>query len=355
MRMNEIIREKRKELDLTQEQMAAYLGVTAPAVHKWEKGTSLPDVAILPALARLLKIDLNTLFAYEKELTDQEINLFCNDILLKMQAENYDAGFELAMEKVREFPNCEKLIFNIASLLDGGLTMFCVEDRDAYIKEIELLYERSAKAKDERVRNSANQMLIFKALGKQEFDKAEKLWETLPEVTIDKKRIKIIICNNKGNHEEAIKLLEEKLYVSVSDLQNCLVDLMLSLGRTEREEEMEFCAERLKILVENFGLWKYGKHMADYHMAIIKKDREKTLESLRLMLSSMKQTYYIHDFPLYKEVQTNENGMSQMSLMTNALIENLKKENGVDGNGFLKDDPELLKILEEGSFTSGTC
>lgn len=40
MKMNETIRSRRKELNLTQEQMAAYLGVTAPAVHKWEKGVS---------------------------------------------------------------------------------------------------------------------------------------------------------------------------------------------------------------------------------------------------------------------------------------------------------------------------
>lgn len=346
MRMNEIIREKRKELDMTQEQMAAYLGVTAPAVHKWEKGTSLPDVAILPALARVLKIDLNTLFAYEKELTDQEINMFCNDVMMKMQEQDYDAGFELAMGKVREFPNCERLIYNLAAMLDGSLTLFCVEESQTYSEEIEKLYERAAKADDEKVCNFAKQMLIIKALGKQEFDKAEKLWETLPEVTIDKKRLRIIICINRGNHDEAIKLLEEKLYVSASDLQNCLVDLMLSLGRTEREEEMEFCAERLKILVENFGLWKYGKHMADYHIGIIQKDREKTLKALRLMLSTMNETYYLHDFPLYREIQTGENGMSKMSLMSKALIENLKKENGVDGNGFLKDDEELLGILE---------
>lgn len=46
------------EKHMTQEQMAGYLGVTAPAVHKWEKGTSYPDITLLPALARLLDTDL---------------------------------------------------------------------------------------------------------------------------------------------------------------------------------------------------------------------------------------------------------------------------------------------------------
>lgn len=40
MKIGEIIREKRRELSLTQEHLADLLGVSAPAVHKWEKGVS---------------------------------------------------------------------------------------------------------------------------------------------------------------------------------------------------------------------------------------------------------------------------------------------------------------------------
>lgn len=54
MKINETIRERRLAKNMTQEQMAAALGVTAPAVNKWEKGTSCPDIALLPPLARLL-------------------------------------------------------------------------------------------------------------------------------------------------------------------------------------------------------------------------------------------------------------------------------------------------------------
>lgn len=40
MPMNMVIQEKRRELGLTQEQLAQYLGVSTPAVSKWEKGVS---------------------------------------------------------------------------------------------------------------------------------------------------------------------------------------------------------------------------------------------------------------------------------------------------------------------------
>ena len=49
MTVAEVIRKKRKEQGLTQEQVAQRLGVSAPAVNKWERGSSYPDITILPA------------------------------------------------------------------------------------------------------------------------------------------------------------------------------------------------------------------------------------------------------------------------------------------------------------------
>lgn len=48
MKINEIIRLRRLELGLTQEQLAQRLGVSAPAVNKWERAGSYPDITLLP-------------------------------------------------------------------------------------------------------------------------------------------------------------------------------------------------------------------------------------------------------------------------------------------------------------------
>ena len=80
MPMNIVIQEQRKLLGLTQEQVADYLGVSTPAVSKWEKGITSPDIGLLPPLARLLKIDLNTLFCFSEDLSEQEIGFFCNEL-----------------------------------------------------------------------------------------------------------------------------------------------------------------------------------------------------------------------------------------------------------------------------------
>ena len=48
MRIGEQIKNYRKTVGLTQEQVANYLGVSTPAVNKWEKGNTYPDISLLP-------------------------------------------------------------------------------------------------------------------------------------------------------------------------------------------------------------------------------------------------------------------------------------------------------------------
>jgi len=54
----------RKDLGLTQEALAAKLGITFQAVSKWETGQTMPDTALLPALARALHISVDKLLGY---------------------------------------------------------------------------------------------------------------------------------------------------------------------------------------------------------------------------------------------------------------------------------------------------
>ena len=61
MKLGKNINELRKQKNITQEELAAELGVTAAAVSKWEKGYTLPDVLMLCALADYFQVTADDL------------------------------------------------------------------------------------------------------------------------------------------------------------------------------------------------------------------------------------------------------------------------------------------------------
>ena len=70
----------RKARGLTQEQLAAQLGVSAPAVSKWETNSSCPDITLLCPLARALGTNVDTLLQFEESLSDQEVAARINEV-----------------------------------------------------------------------------------------------------------------------------------------------------------------------------------------------------------------------------------------------------------------------------------
>jgi transcriptional regulator with XRE-family HTH domain len=60
------IADARRNARLTQNDLAARVGVTAQAVSKWETGRSCPDIAILDEIADALGISLFELLGMEK-------------------------------------------------------------------------------------------------------------------------------------------------------------------------------------------------------------------------------------------------------------------------------------------------
>lgn len=55
------ISERRRSMDYTQAELAGLLTISHQAVSKWERGESLPDVALLPDLAKLLNVSIDTM------------------------------------------------------------------------------------------------------------------------------------------------------------------------------------------------------------------------------------------------------------------------------------------------------
>ena len=145
-------------------------------------------------MARILETDLNTLLSFKEELTEQEIAIFLNTLSELLEKEGFLKVYEIAMEKIREYPVCYPLLLNVAMFLEGA-GMYSKEGRkdlETYGKEIEALYHRVLNSPNQNEKNTAQCMLISKYIERKEYEKAEEMLQTLPEKNaVDKKQLQI--------------------------------------------------------------------------------------------------------------------------------------------------------------------
>ena len=71
---NEIIAKLRKDAGLTQEQLANLLCVSSQTISKWETGTTMPDIMLLPVIADVFNVDIDHLFGRCAKKTKCEIS-----------------------------------------------------------------------------------------------------------------------------------------------------------------------------------------------------------------------------------------------------------------------------------------
>ena len=72
-KVGNFIRKKRKDMNLTQKELAKELGVSDKAISKWERGICCPDIQLLKELSSILGVSVNELLSGEEiEKLDKE-------------------------------------------------------------------------------------------------------------------------------------------------------------------------------------------------------------------------------------------------------------------------------------------
>lgn len=350
MRIHEIIKERRKSAGLTQEQAAACLGISASAFNKWERGASYPDITILPALARLLEVDLNTLLSFKEELTDQEIALWVQQISDKFLSDGFEEGYKMGMEKIREYPGCGSLLYTVAATLEGGLFLFPThiqqEERAHYLSEIEKLYLRAAKSKDDCVRIQANALLASKYINRGEYDNARERIECLPDgYMADKQQIQAKLCYQTGEYEEAARLWENKILRMANDIFMGVYMLMEIAVKEEYFKDARYFADKAVKTIELYEMWEYSAYTAEFQLAVACQDKAACMQILKKMLPALEKDWNPADKKLYSHIREKE-GKERRLAMRKQLLQGIIQELPRDGEmAFLKDEEEFKQLI----------
>lgn len=84
MNIGNNIKQLRQKNNLTQEQVAGKLGVSYQAVSKWENGANTPDIALLPEIANLFGVTIDSLFSDDINEFSEALSLAKDDDIIRI-------------------------------------------------------------------------------------------------------------------------------------------------------------------------------------------------------------------------------------------------------------------------------
>ena len=206
LNLGTIIKRLRMEQSVTQEELAEYLGISFQAVSKWETGTTLPDITLLPKLAVFFGVRIDELFSVNHEdeleridtmlqretMTDQNYS-YAKRILegiLRDNPEDVNAMKRYAkvylaktntdllaagqmLEKAMEISPLDEEIYSLYRGVRGGSEYKHHSDNDWFIRVCE------PYAKKYPQNCSLYRMLIEAMISKKYFDRAGALLSTV--------------------------------------------------------------------------------------------------------------------------------------------------------------------------------
>lgn len=349
MKLSETIRSRRGALGLTQEQLADTLGVTAAAVSKWENDLSLPDMALLPALARRLKTDPNTLLGFSAEPTRSEIAEFLNLLCDTGRQKGFDAALALARRKLQEYPASGLLLVNAATALDG----LCATDpalHSRMLPEIMPLYEKAAASPDETVARQAKTMLVLRYRDAGRYAEAQALLSELPgPVMPGKEQMQAGLYCSQGRWAEAGKVTEGWLALTVSALVQALATLVEVALAEQRPADVDAIASAGRQILALLG-WPglTGIHL-ELVAALKQQDAPRAVALLRQLSDAARRPEPpLQAQPFFRHLPAKPDGKGQTAELYQAMMAELIRQAGTDPDmAFLQGDPAFAEWLTE--------
>lgn len=242
----------RKSANMTQKELANLLGISEPAVCKWETDSSMPDIMLLTPLARALHTDLNTLFSYEATLSPEQVKAFADVAEEISNTKGTDAVMQYWTERLQEYPNCELLQMAYVKRLMKLQIQRAATEEQLHSMEEQLL--KLSTSEETVIKSEAQRYLASYYITTQKYEEAEALLSTLPYYDFNARHLTALLLQQKQEYDAARKESEQFLFECV---QNALIALsrLASIAAATKEPEKELAyAEEMCRLEKELGI-----------------------------------------------------------------------------------------------------
>ncbi len=249
----------RKQANMTQRDLANKLGISEPAVCKWETDSSMPDVMLLTPLARALHTDLNTLFSYEEELSPEKVKSFADKAEKVSRTEGTEAGIRYWNACLQEYPNSEGLMLVYAKWLM----------RQQVGKDVaEELLVSLRESEDAEIQCEAKRYLASLYITGRRFEEAENMLALIPDFDFNARHLQALLLYMKKDYEACRKNAEQFLFECVQNALICLSRLAGVAVETQDKEKERIYAEMMCSMEKELGIpfYRGATQMIDYYL-----------------------------------------------------------------------------------------
>lgn len=198
--LSENLKKYRILKDLTQEDVAEYLGITAQSVSKWERGESYPDITFLPALANIFETSVDLLIGMDTIRAKETRYNIHKKAVAYQRSGDYDMAEKTYRDALLIYPNKPGMILGLAS------TLALKGNTDEAIELMERGLPLSINEKQKSTMRAALCFLFLKA-GRE--DKANRLASELPHTRESREVIQPLIQQGLDDEliDENIKII----------------------------------------------------------------------------------------------------------------------------------------------------
>ncbi len=346
MQIGTVIREHRKMKNMTQEELANLLGVTASAVNKWENKNSCPDIMLLTPIARLLDTTLDELLSFHAELTDSEISDMLVEADTVLRERPYAEALQWARSKIGSYPNCERLILQLAVIFDGQREVLKVEDAEKYDDYFCSLYKQMLKSSDDEIHHRAAEALFAFYMNRNQYDKAEACLDQFSIYDPELRRKKAQLRSETGDLKDACSAYEELLFRTYPLINEALEGMYDLAVRSHDLPRAHMLAVKQSEMAKCFEMGKYYEVSMGLDIAAAEKDADATLLAMSEMLTNADKIRGFMDSPLYEDMEFKPVRDEYIAQLKRSLTECFSNE---ETFGFLKEDARWQELMEMNS------
>lgn len=218
----------RTKKNMTQSQLAELVGVSYQAVSKWESGTTLPDVSLVPRIAQIFQVTTDELFSYSLEEQEKDIEN------IRMQAQqlresNPAKARDILYDGLQKYPDNDILLCN--------LLYVCSHEENIPIAKKVIQITKSNELKYDALR-----FLAYAYSNNGETNLAVEALEQIPEIYFTKLSEMAFVVTGKAKFDAA----DKQKWISI----NTLIQMMVKIAEyyTESEKKNSAIKEYQKAL-----------------------------------------------------------------------------------------------------------